>query len=79
MSAGWYEDGRYVTQGMQVCAAVAEALDQDAIITEYVCPPIPVHDMDWQATRKGYDEGDPIGRGSTKQDAINDLLDMENK
>jgi hypothetical protein len=49
----------------------------DKIETEYVCPPIPVRSMDWQATRKGYDEGDLIGRGATEQDAINDLLEQE--
>ena len=49
----------------------------DKIETEYVCPPIPVRGMDWQATRKGYDEGDLIGRGASEQDAINDLLEQE--
>lgn len=26
---GWYENGRYVTQGMKVCTAVAESLNND--------------------------------------------------
>jgi hypothetical protein len=47
------------------------------IITSFLNPPIPVRSMDWQATRKGYDEGDLIGRGATEQDAINDLLEQE--
>jgi len=29
MSAGWYENGRYVTHGMKVCTAVAESLNND--------------------------------------------------
>ena len=29
MSAGWYENGRYMTQGMQVNAAVGQALARD--------------------------------------------------
>ena len=29
MSAGWYEDGRYMTHGMQVSAAVGQALARD--------------------------------------------------
>ena len=49
----------------------------DEIITSFLNPPIPVRSMDWQATRKGYDEGDLIGRGATEQDAINDLLEQE--
>jgi len=47
------------------------------IITNYVCPPIPVRRYDWEAYREGYDEGDPIGQGETEEDAINELLDME--
>lgn len=47
------------------------------IITENVCPPIPVRDYDWIATREDYDEGDPIGMGKTEKDAISDLLEWE--
>ena len=68
------EEAQALMNGLQAILA-----KEDAIVTEYVCPPIPVRDMDWQATRKDYDEGDPIGRGATKQDAINNLLEMEGK
>src|SRR4051812_19182978 len=44
------------------------------IVTTFVNPPIPVRDSDWQATFEGYDEGDPVGYGPTKQEAIDDLL-----
>ena len=47
------------------------------IITEFIYPPIPIRRYDWSAVRDGYDEGDPIGYGSTEQEAINELLEME--
>jgi len=77
MSKGWYENGRYVTQGMQVCAALADALNRDSIVTEFVNPPIPSRDFDWSAKRDGYDEGDPIGWGSTEAAAIANLINGE--
>lgn len=49
----------------------------DEIETAFIYPPIPLRGMDWQATRKGYDEGDLIGRGATKQEAIDHLLEQE--
>ena len=48
-----------------------------SIITEYVYPPIPKRDWDWEATRGNYEPGDPIGRGPTEAAAIRDLLDQE--
>lgn len=47
------------------------------IVTENICPPIPIRSFDWRAVREGYDEGDFIGYGETEQDAINDLLEKE--
>lgn len=48
------------------------------IVTDHVCPPIPVRDMDWSAIDADtYDgEGCPIGRGATEQEAIADLLEQ---
>ena len=43
----------------------------------FVYPPIPDRNFDWQATRSGYDEGEPIGRGRTPVVALADLLDRE--
>lgn len=43
----------------------------------FIQPPIPERSCDWQATRKGYDEGDPIGRGRTPVVALADLLEQE--
>ena len=51
----------------------------DEIETAFIFPPIPMRGMDWQATRKGYDEGDLIGRGATKQEAIDNLLEQEDE
>ena len=47
--------------------------DTQPIVTVFVNPPIPCRDFDWSATRDGYDEGDPIGRGRTEEEAISDL------
>ena len=44
------------------------------IETDFVYPPIPDRNYDWQATFSGYDEGDLIGRGPTEVSAIADLL-----
>jgi hypothetical protein len=74
---GWYENGRYVTQGMQISAALADALNRDSIVTAFVNPPIPVRDFDWSATRDGYDEGDPIGWGRAEEEAIDNLINGE--
>ena len=51
----------------------------DKIITSYYYPPIPIRDYDWSAVREDYDEGDFIGYGKTKQDAIDDLICQESE
>jgi hypothetical protein len=45
------------------------------IVTSLDPPPIPIRSMDWAARTTNYDGGDPIGRGATEQEAIDDLLD----
>ena len=45
------------------------------INTEYVYPPIPSRDYDWRATTPGYEPGDPIGTGPTRDVAITDLIE----
>jgi len=47
------------------------------ITTSHDCPPIPVRDYDWSASREDWHEGDLIGYGRTEQEAINDLLEQE--
>lgn len=42
-----------------------------------VNPPIPSRNFDYVATRDGYEEGDPIGYGATKEDAIQNLIEVE--
>lgn len=47
------------------------------IITEYDPPPIPLRQWDFNARREGSDEGDPIGYGATEDEAIANLLSLE--
>ena len=47
------------------------------IITRHIYPPIPSRDYDWEATREDYDEGDLIGYGRTMEEAVNDLIELE--
>ena len=54
--------------------------------TTFEYPPIPVRDMDWSAIdddtydcdcdQDGFFSTSPIGRGSTEQEAIQDLMDQ---
>jgi len=45
------------------------------IQTSFVYPPIPMRHFDWSAVHESYEPGDPVGRGVTEQEAIDDLLD----
>lgn len=57
-----------------------------AIRTTHEFPPIPIRNMDWSAVdddtydvdcdQDGFFSTSPIGRGTTEQDAIKDLLDQ---
>ena len=47
------------------------------IEVSFIQPPIPDRNYDWQATRKGYDHGDPLGFGKTPMGALKDLLEKE--
>lgn len=62
---------------MSLVPTLNGAVMEQPIETEYVYPPIPDRRFDWSAVRHGYDIGDPIGRGPTEQDAIDDLLNWE--
>lgn len=48
---------------------------ENDILTEYVCPPIPLRDHDWIA-RFSYHDGDTelMGHGTTESDAVLDLM-----
>ena len=46
------------------------------IITSYDYPPIPIRSCDWSAVTDDYEPGDPIGRGATEQEAIDDLKEQ---
>ena len=44
------------------------------IVTEYVCPPIPVRGFDWRAVYADYEPGDPVGAGATEAEAMAELV-----
>lgn len=49
-----------------------------SVIVSYVCPPIPIRSMDWEAYMEN-DDGDenaPRGRGLTKLGALENLLEQ---
>lgn len=48
-----------------------------AIVTDYWAKPIPIRAFDWSAVRDGYEPGDPVGVGRTKEEAVADLLEQE--
>jgi hypothetical protein len=43
------------------------------IIVIHFPKPIPTDRYDWEAVEDGYDKGDPIGFGASKQEAIDHL------
>jgi hypothetical protein len=51
----------------------------ERIRTEFVYPPIPIRNFDWQAVYDDYDGAEdshcPIGHGRTEADAVLDLID----
>ena len=51
----------------------------DKIITHYVYPPIPDRRFDWCAYRDGTEERGHYGYGRTEQEAIDDLMIIENE
>ena len=42
-------------------------------VTSFITPPGPIKPF-WQAVSQDYDGGDPIGRGATVEEAIDDLV-----
>lgn len=47
------------------------------IKTSYVCPPIPCLGADWEAIDDAtYDMDEPVGRGATEIEAVQDLLEQ---
>lgn len=51
--------------------------ERPAIETYYDPKPDPCRRFDWEAVRDGYDLGCLIGYGATEEEAVADLLDME--
>ena len=47
------------------------------IVTAYDYVPGPTRDYDWAAYRADWDLGWPMGYGSTEEDAIQDLKELE--
>jgi hypothetical protein len=46
------------------------------ICVEFAFPPIPVRSFDWAAWIDGTEERGPIGRGATREAAVDDLLEQ---
>lgn len=47
------------------------------IRTEFDNPPIPLRSFDWSAVdADNYEPGHPVGRGTTEQEAIADLIEQ---
>lgn len=46
------------------------------IITEHIYTPTTVRCFDWAATLDDYEPGDPVGRGTTEQEAIDNLKEL---
>ena len=46
---------------------------------QYLCPPIPVRNLDWEALPEGYDEGDEYATGETVADAITEIERIEDE
>ena len=49
------------------------------IITIFVYPPIPIRIMDWCAYYEGGEEFGKYGWGSTKEEAIEDLKELDDE
>lgn len=47
------------------------------IVTIHECPPVPIRCLDWVAYREDWDDWYPIAHGSTEEEAIKNLLDLE--
>ena len=67
--------GLYI--GTPHCPACLAWMKRHGIRTNFDFPPIPVRGVDWSAVRDGYEPGEPIGRGSTEADAVQDLIEQE--
>ena len=48
------------------------------VIVSYICPPIPIRSMDWEARMDNHDDNEDTlrGFGSTKLAAMENLLDQ---
>ena len=53
------------------------SVSSDSVVVRWIYPPIPDRRFDWQASRDGWDLGDPLGFGRTELEAIKDLLTQE--
>lgn len=48
-------------------------VEPSPIVTENICPPIPIRDYDWRAFVDGQEEEGPYGYGATEAEAIKEL------
>lgn len=47
------------------------------IVTQCICPPIPIRQFDWCAYHEGEEESGHYGYGRTEQEAIDDLMMLD--
>jgi hypothetical protein len=52
-------------------------MEEEGVVIDYDPPPIPSRAYDYVAVRDTYEPGDPIGRGSTAEEAYLDLTQEE--
>jgi hypothetical protein len=58
---------------------LATAIMGRKIITSFEYPPIPIRSFDWCAYRDGEEESGRYGWGKTEQEAVQDLLALEDE
>ena len=66
-------EARRLAHALMLCAEDVEL--RSRIEVERVSPPISDRRFDWRATFKDYDEGDPMGYGHSREEAIENLIE----
>jgi hypothetical protein len=65
------------TLGDEFEATEDEEADLPEVVTFYNPPPIPIRAYDWCAHREGAEESGPYGYGTTRQEALTNLFNLE--
>ncbi|CAB4187955.1 hypothetical protein UFOVP1169_33 [uncultured Caudovirales phage] len=67
------------SDGESMLAIEMKEVERGKIITSFIYPPIPIRKFDWCAYRDGTEESERYGYGVTEDDAIADLLMLEDE